>query len=106
MAIDYHTFTADGELPDNFLHQGRFSQITLGEVNAMDFGGGEIWLQKDTLNDSKHIVRIVTEDEFQIMQDRTLRVEMPPQSKLYISLVGAISPNLYVEHRQQHDDRK
>ena len=106
MSIEYHTFAADGSLPDNFFHEGRFSQITIGKVGAQDMGGGVLLIQKDTLDGGKHTIRMVTEEEFQVMQDRTLRVEMPPDSSLYLELTGSVAPNLYVEHRQQNDDRK
>ncbi len=101
--IEDYIFTADGVLPSQFQHQGRFSQITIGEVNAEDMGGGTLLIQKGTLNGSRHTIRIIPESEYLTMQDRTLRVELPDETLIYVELTGSTSPNLYVEHRQQQD---
>lgn len=91
--------------PDRFMHQGRYSQITIGEVNAKDFGGGTLLIQKNTLNGSLHTVREITEAEYELMIDKTLRLELPDESEITVDLVGATAPNLYIEHRNQKDDR-
>lgn len=99
--INYHTFTDNGLMPGEFWHQGRYSQITIGATDAESFGGGSLLIQKDTLIGSVHTIRIVTEAEFLSMQDRTLRLELPNNTNIKVSLVDAVEPNLYVEHRQQ-----
>jgi len=101
--IEYHTFTADGVLPNEFQHHGRFSQITIGEVTAKDFGGGTLLIQKATLNGSRHTIREVTAADFLVMQDRTLRLELPDETIVYVELTGSTAPNLYIEHQQQQD---
>lgn len=101
--IDFYTFVDNGEMPGQFFHQGRYSQITIGSIDAESFGGGTLLIQKDTLNGSVHTIRAITEDEFYTMQDRTLRMELPTNSTIRMSLINATSPNLYVEHRQQRN---
>jgi len=101
--IEYHTFSADGVLPSEFQHQGRFSQITIGEVTAEDMGGGTLLIQKATLNGSRHTIRRIPEEEFLTMQDRTLRLELPDETVIYVELTGSTAPNLYIEHQQQQD---
>ncbi len=101
--IEQYVFTADGVLPDQFQHQGRFSQLTMGEVDAEDMGGGTLLIQKGTLNGSRHTIRRVPESEYLVMQDRTLRLELPDETLIYVELTGSTNPNLYVEHRQQQD---
>lgn len=101
--IEYHTFAADGVLPSQFRHQGRFSQITIGSVDADNMGGGTLLIQKATLNGSRHTIRRIPEAEFLDMQDRTLRLELPDESVVYVEMIGSTAPNLYVEHQQQQD---
>jgi hypothetical protein len=104
--IEYYTFTADGVIPSEFKHQGRYSQITMGSVDARDFGGGTLLIQKSTLNGSRHTIRSITAAEFDTMQDRTLRLELPDETVIYVEMTGSSSPNLYIEHRQQQDNHK
>jgi len=101
---DYHTFTADGVVPENWAHIGRFGQLTIGKVGAEDFGGGTLRIQKDTLDGGWHTVREITEAQFDTLQDKSIRTEFPDESKVRVELYGSTSPNLYVEYRNQKDD--
>ena len=92
-------------MPNEFHHQGRYSQIVIGEVTAQDMGGGTLLIQKSTLNGGRHTIRSITAAKFLVMQDRTLRLELPSETSVYVELVGATAPNLYIEHRQQQDVR-
>lgn len=105
LVIEYYTFTADGTLPEDFIHQGRYSQITMGKVTAEDMGGGSLLIQKLTLDGGLHTIRTITPEEFADMQDRTLRLELPDESVIKLSMSGSTTPNFYVEHRNQKDDR-
>ncbi len=105
MSIQYYTFSADGVAPDNFSHQGRFSQISIGKEGAEDFGGGVLLIQKPTLDGGMHTVRQLTAKEFAGMKDKTLRLELPDQTNVFVKLTGSTSPDLYVEHNNQKDDR-
>lgn len=103
--VEYHTFTSDGTLPESFIHQGRFSQLTMGKVGADDLGGGDLLIQKETLDGGLHTIRTISEEDFATLQDRTLRLELPDESVVKISLENSTAPTFYVEHRNQKDDR-
>tara|TARA_R110000851_G_scaffold9579_3_gene35583 strand:- start:33252 stop:33578 length:327 start_codon:yes stop_codon:yes gene_type:complete len=103
-SIDYYTFSANGTMPDIFYHQGRFSQLTMGQVGAENFGGGSLLLQKTTLDGGLHTIRTITAADFALLQDKTLRLELPDETELKVTLTGSTTPNLYVEHRNQKDD--
>ena len=99
--IDHYTFSADGTMPGEFIHLGQYSQLTIGEVDAEDFGGGTLLIQKETLNGSRSTIRSISAGQFIGMQDKTIRLELSDGLMLYIELTGATDPNLYVEHRNQ-----
>jgi len=62
-------------------------------------------IQKPTLDGGMHTIRSISEAEFNIIKDRTIRLELPDETPVFIALTGSTSPNLYVEHRNQKDDR-
>jgi hypothetical protein len=105
VSIEFYTFTVDGASPDNFSHQGRFSQLSIGKVGADNFGGGTLLICKPTIDGGQHVVRSIPVAEFIILKDKTIRLELPDETEIFIELTGSTSPNLYVEHRNQKDDR-
>lgn len=102
--IEFYTFTANGTTPQSFFHQGRFSQLTIGKVGGEDMGSGNLLIQKVTLDGGLHTIRTISAVEFGTIQDKTLRLELPDETEVKVSLTGATAPNLYVEHRNQIDD--
>ena len=102
--VTFYTFSSNETMADSFVHQGRFSQLILGKEGAENMGGGSIHIQKPTLDGGIHTVRIISEAEFNALQDRSIRLELPDEARIKIKMVGATSPNFYVEHSNQRDN--
>lgn len=94
------TFSADGN-SDEFSHTGRYSQITIGKVGSDDFGGGVVSINKTTLDGGTHVIRNISADQFAAMTNKTLRLELTNATKVFVSIAGSTTPDLYVEHRNQ-----
>lgn len=105
MSIEHYTFTVDGVTPDSFSHIGRFSQLSIGKTTGDDFGGGTLLIQKPTLDGGIHTVRSISSAEFAIIKDKTIRLELPDETPVFVALTGSTNPTLYIEHRNQKDDR-
>lgn len=102
MAEQNVTFTADGS-SEIGSHSGRYSQLTIGKEGAANFGGGELKIQKKTLDGGVHTIRTITEAAFAGLANKTLRLELPDATRLVVALSGSTSPQLYVEFRNQQD---
>ena len=98
-----HTFTADEAGVELGPHQGRYSQLTIGQVGNADFGTGTLLIQKKTLGGGVHTVRSITAAQYAALQDKTVRLELPNGTAIVVEVTGATSPDLYVEHRNQED---
>ncbi len=103
MSDQFHTFSDDGDTPDDFSHFGRYSQLTIGSTDAESFGGGTLRIQKRTLNNKLHTIRMITASAFAKLQDKTIRLELPDGTRIVVNLNSSTDPSLYVEHRNQHD---
>lgn len=88
-------------------HTKRFSQFAIGRLapdnttNEADFGGGTLELAFETLGGGTHVLRSISAAEFASMQDKTIRLELPANTNLLVSLTGATNPRLFVQHRNQ-----
>jgi hypothetical protein len=97
------TITGTGGSADLGQHNGRYSQLTIGQVGNEDFGGGSLLIKKLTLSGGLHIIRTITAAQFAVLQDKTIRLELPDGSGIEVELTGATDAELYVEHRNQED---
>lgn len=102
MSEQHVTFVADGENELNN-HSGRYSQLTIGKVGKQDFGDGQLFVQKRTLDNGLHTIRTITAAQFLAMANKTVRLELPNGTLIVVTLSGSTNPNLYVEHRNQQD---
>jgi len=103
MADQFHTFTGNEAGVEINNHLGRYSQLTIGKVGAVNFGGGNLLIQKRTLDDGVHTIRKITSAEFNEMVNKTIRLELPDGTLVILEMENSTSPSLYVEHRNQQD---
>ena len=103
MADQFHTFTEDEAGVEINNHIGRYSQLTIGKVGAASLGGGNLLIQKATLDDGVHTIRKITSAEFNDMVNKTIRLELPDATRVILEIENSTGPSLYVEHRNQQD---
>jgi len=102
----FKLFSADGSnSADPFLHTHRYSQLTIGKVGSVDFGGGTLLIQKTTLDGSGglHDIDSLVLADFDALETKTVRLELTAGEEIVVTLTGSLTPDLYIEHRNQRD---
>jgi hypothetical protein len=98
----YHVFTTN-ESSAPTVHIGRYSQVVIGAVGSVDFGGGTLDIQTLTEAGGLHSVRTIDAAAFAALTDKNLRLELPDAAQVVFELSSSTTPNLYVEHKNQRD---
>lgn len=103
-SIPFKLFSADGSNTDDpFIHNARYSQLTIGKVGSESFGGGTLLIQKTTLDGGLHTIESLDQAGFDALATKTIRLELTRGEEVIVTLGGSTTPNLYLEHRNQRD---
>ena len=93
--------TASDTFRSTAIHSNRYSQVSIGSVTDAAFGGGTLLIQRQCGGGQVHTIRSLNSTEFNLLTDKTLRLEAPPKSVIQFELTGSTAGSIFIEHNNQ-----